>query len=361
MNLRRRIVGWIIFLFCVSLIAGCWDSKDINKRYLPIIMAVNKKNDGQYHVILHYPLPGGKGLASIEEKAPTISKAIDLMRTNVEKDIDLLHIKLILINKSFAQKGIGDLLDVSMRSREISAKALIAIVHGDFEQMNKTLDASQNTETASFEFFSKQAGWTPNIPIVPLWSAYRAWHSYTEDIAVPVLLIGEKGNLFSFEGSAVMQGDKMISKISLDETVIYNLFRDLYKGGTMEIKKKVSVRIVKSSISNHAEWKQSVPTMRSQINLTALVLEEKGNTISNEELAAIMEEMIRKKSGELSKNLIKEHSDLLGTGKYFRSKMSDSQRKYWKEKWFPKLVHAIKADVTIGNAGYLKNERSDRF
>ncbi|RNB92319.1 Ger(x)C family spore germination protein [Brevibacillus fluminis] len=357
MNLGRRFAGWAMLLILVFPLAGCWDTKDINKRYLPIVMAVNKLDDGQYHIILHYPLPNGKGLDSFEEKAPTISKAVDLIRTNAEKDISLIHVKLLLLHESFAKKGIGELLNFSIRSNDISAKAFIAVMRGNFEQLNKAIDTRKRPETAPFDTFSKQAGWTPNISSATLWQTYRAWHKHTEDIAIPLLTMGKKGGFFTMEGSAVMKGDRMVSHINKDETMMYNLFQGTFTGGTIEVMGHAAVQVVKSSITNHAQWQQQVPVLTSKINIVILGLEEKGPPLSNKELKTELEKIIYRRIAELSTKLIACRSDLLGAGNSFRGMMSESVQKQWKTNWFPKLRHEIDLNVTIGNAGYLKNGR----
>ncbi|WP_214626566.1 Ger(x)C family spore germination protein [Paenibacillus agaridevorans] len=357
MNRRLLFTGCIVLSICAFLLTACWDIKDINNRYLPIVMAVDDREGGKYRVVLHYPLPGGQGLASVEESAATVSKAIDLMRTNVEKDISLLHIKLLIISKKLAEKGIGELLDVSLRSREISPKALLAIASDDFDLMNEALDKSKGTETASFDFFNKQAGWTPNIPITPLWEAYGAWHSRTEDVAIPLISTGKEKGQFAFEDSAVMREDRMVAAISRDDTMLYNLFHGQYEGGTFEIDKQVTVRIIESSITHRTKWVQSFPTMTSRIKIVALVLENKGGPVSNEELKAMMERSIRRRCEALIGKLNTSRADLLGTGKYFRGIMSDSEREHWKSDWYPKLKHEVEVNVTIGNAGYLKSKQ----
>ncbi|WP_461671241.1 Ger(x)C family spore germination protein, partial [Mycobacterium tuberculosis] len=86
-----------IALLLSLLLGGCWDNKDINHRSLPIVMGISKR-EGQYQVILQVPEPSESRakLRVIQGKGTTINEVVDHLSTNMESQIDLLHLKLIL-------------------------------------------------------------------------------------------------------------------------------------------------------------------------------------------------------------------------------------------------------------------------
>ncbi|WP_282940382.1 Ger(x)C family spore germination protein [Paenibacillus sp. RC67] len=346
----KMLARLMLVCFCASLLTGCGGGhKDINKRLLPVIMGISEGDKENFKVILRIPQPGEKKFRVIEAEAPTISKAFDIMRTKAEVSIDLLHLKLVLLTESIAQKGIKDITEYAFRSREISPKVLVAIAEG-LESLMADQRAT-NVGAAAFDFFSREAGWTPNISIVPLWKAFRSLNSETEDVAIPIISKGVD-TLFDFHGSAMMRKDRMVARISRDETLIYNLFEGLFIGGIVEVTDQASVTVVKTTVSNHAAWKD-VPRLRSEMKMSVVIEEEKGNP-TEEEIKKGLEAVIRKRFEQLMKKTQAQKSDILGLGQYFTNRMTDQQRSHWKEEWFPKLKHEFTLEINIRNTGNLR-------
>ncbi|WP_028549513.1 Ger(x)C family spore germination protein [Paenibacillus sp. UNC451MF] len=346
----RKLLVLTVMFCCVALLGGCGGGhKDINKRMLPVIVGINEGKNESYKVIIRIPQPGEKKFRVIEAEAPTISKAFDLMRTKAEVSIDLLHLKLVLFSESIAKQGIKEFTEYAFRSREIPPKILVAVAQGLESIMSD--QRPTNVGAAAFDFFSREAGWTPNISIVPLWKAFRSLNSETEDVAIPIISKG-KDTLFDFHGSAMMREDRMVAAISMDETLIYNLFEGLFVGGVVEVMEHASVTVVKTTVLNHAEWKD-VPRIRSDMKMSVVIQEERGNP-SEEDIKKELEKIIRNRFEQLMKKTQVNKSDILGLGQYFTNKMTEQQRNHWKEEWFPKLEHEFTLEINIRNTGNLK-------
>ncbi|MGU3469840.1 hypothetical protein ACLBWT_01570 [Paenibacillus sp. D51F] len=164
-SLRVKLVVLVVGM--TVLLEGCWDTKDINKQYLPVVMGVGKGSKEKYKIILEIPNASGKD-QFLEKEAISISKAIDLIRTDAEKSINMVHLRLMLFDRSIAQEGIRDIIDYAVRANDISIKGMVAVVDGDFD---KTLYhvISPTPEISTYDFFNKEAGWTPNVSLVRIW------------------------------------------------------------------------------------------------------------------------------------------------------------------------------------------------
>ena len=242
--IRRSYIAVVLLMCSISaLLTGCWDTKDINKRLMPVVMGICKEKEQDYRIILQIPSPEKKGSQYLESSSATINNAIDNIRSKAEKSIDLLHIRLFLICEKTAQKDIGDIIDYAIQANDISIKGLLGIVRGNFEEVIHH-HVQANPELSSYDFFSEEAGWTPNNTILRLWEAYRDIHSYTQDMSIPILSKGTD-TLYQFEGSAIMSGDRLVGEISSEEVLVYNIFQEKYTGGTIEVSDDSSVLIKK--------------------------------------------------------------------------------------------------------------------
>ncbi|MCR8656587.1 Ger(x)C family spore germination protein [Paenibacillus sp. T3-5-0-4] len=342
-------------LMCM-LLAGCWDTKDINKQYLPVVMGVGKGESEKYRIVLQIPDAAGK-TQILDKEASSISKAIDLIRTDSEKSIDLVHLRLLLIDKQIASEGIENLINFSVRANDISIKGLVAIIDGNFE---KTMyhQISATPEVSSYDYFSQDAGWTPNQSIVRIWEAYQSLHSYTEDMALPMLKNGER-TLFSFIGTAIMQEDRMVGTLDQEETLLFNLFKGRYTGGTIEVAQNTSVLIDNAKIKHHVNWREQGPLLQTEIKLNVLITESpegKSTSIIEKELR----EQLSKQFNDTAKKIRSFESDVLGIGMLFRPRLSEEQLKEWKSKWFLKLEQEIDVKVNVLNEIYFKENATDQ-
>ncbi|MCY9658937.1 Ger(x)C family spore germination protein [Paenibacillus chondroitinus] len=344
----------VILLLCTlsALLTGCWDTKDINKRLMPVVMGICKEKNQDYRIVLQIPSPEKQGSQYMESSSATITNAIDNIRTKAEKSIDLLHIRLFLVCEKTAKEDMGDIIDYAIQANDISIKGLLAIVRGDFDEVIHH-QIKANPELSSYDFFSEQSGWTPESTIIRLWEAYRNIKSYTQDMSIPILTKGTD-TLYRFDGSAIIRVDKMVGQISTEEVLIYNIFQEKYTGGTIEIADQSSVKIKRASIKHAIAWTSSGPQLKSRILLKVEIIENK-NEQTEEKITTKLKEAIEKRADKLLTQLKSDRSDALGIGQLFRRKMNEEQLKQWKQQWYLDLDHEITVEVTILNSIYLKS------
>jgi Ger(x)C family germination protein len=344
-----------MFPVLALLLTGCWDTKDLNKRVLPVAMGISEGESETFKVGLRIPEPRGgqMKIRHIEAEAPTVSRAIDRMQMNMQNNIDLLHLELILISENLAKKSVREVLEYSMQSREIPSKAIIAIVRSDMrELLNAQGEGGEEGGEGFYDFFSKEAGWTPHYSRVPLWAGFRSMISYTEDISLPILSKGTE-TMFKVKGSALMQQDKMVDTITPEETLLYNIYQHNYDGAHIEIMKHASVRVVDADVTLSSSWNPNAPKVSSRLKVTVTVEEtEVGATLTviQEELKHVLQERFQKLMNKLQSH----HSDIMGFGQLFRSSMSPTDIKQWREIIYPRLKLEQSVEVVIRNSGSLK-------
>ncbi|WP_040948246.1 Ger(x)C family spore germination protein [Gorillibacterium massiliense] len=347
-----RMMKLLIASLCmILLLSGCWDTKDINKQYLPSVMGIGKGRLEKYRIILQVPKASGK-TQFLDKEAQSISKAIDLIRTDSEKSIDLVHLRILLIDKELASQGIDNIVNFAVRANDISIKGMVAVVDEEFE---KTLyhEISPTPEVSTYDFFSEEAGWTPNQSIIRIWEAYRSQNSYSEDMAIPMLKYG-KHTLFTFKGTAIIRENRMVGTLSQDETLLYNLFKGRYTGGTIEVSQNTSVLIQNAKIKHHRHWSDKGPSLVTDVTLNVVIMEiQKGKT--KDQVEKEMREQLNRKFNKTVKKIHDYKSDVLGIGLIFRPYLADEQIKEWKSKWFPLLEQNVNVRVNVMNEIYFKS------
>ena len=132
----------MIIILTLSLLSGCWDYRDIDHRLLPVAMGISKSED-KYQIVLLLPSIQNGQVKSriITGQGETVTKTIDTLSENMESRIDLLHVKVIMLDKDLAQSGFQNVMSGFMRARDVSPHTLVAIseekVEDFFHAMSK--------------------------------------------------------------------------------------------------------------------------------------------------------------------------------------------------------------------------------
>lgn len=131
---RRLLLKLAMVACCTLTLSGCWDNRDINHRSLPVVMGISRE-DSKYKVFLDIPQTSENGTRSmlVTRTGQTITQVVDEISSNMETRVDLLHLKVIIFDRKYAEEGLTDSISSFMRSREISAKAMVAICDEDLE------------------------------------------------------------------------------------------------------------------------------------------------------------------------------------------------------------------------------------
>ncbi|WP_347553160.1 Ger(x)C family spore germination protein (plasmid) [Pseudalkalibacillus hwajinpoensis] len=352
--MRTNSLKILIILCALFLLSGCWDTKDINHRSLPIVMGVAMEDD-QYKVHLQIPDPSPTTMKVriVSETGETVSKAVDKLSANLESSINLLHVKVIVIDKELAKKGVKDLISGFMRSRDVSPKALVVISDEEIEPFFSNLkNTTEPQSTTLFDFFDKNAGWNPEIALTRVWQVYRSIHSYTRDVALPIIKSGDS-TIIEHLGSAVIKKGKMVEQINTEETLLVNAFYEESTYGKVEVMDEATVMIVKNSMDHKSQVIDQVPYLNSKLHLKVVLLETKGNP-TVKEIRTSLETLLTNRFNEMFTKIQESEADILGVGQYFRTQIPKEKLKKWRSTQYPNLRIDIEVHTVIQNEGQLK-------
>jgi spore germination protein KC len=353
MKKNKTILKITVALWILVIISGCWDNKDINHRLLPVVMGVTN-NSGIYKVFLQIPEPSNNTtkVQVVSDTGMTITHAVDKINANIEEDIDLSHVKIIIFDKQYAEAGMKETITDFMRATEVSPKTLVVICDEDMDQFFEKFHENAGPEgTTLYDFFEKNAGWTPDIALTRIWEVYRGVHSYTRDVAIPIIRTG-KTTAIDYVGSGVVKFGTMIDRLTPDETLLLNAFNGQSAQGKIQVMDHGSVVIIDNSIKNKGKMINGVPHLTSHLKLKVSLVETKKDPTSKM-IEQELEKLIRKRFYVMFEKVQAKKTDILGIGQYFRGKITRDELRNWRTDYYPRLSVDFKIDAKVENSGFL--------
>lgn len=346
---------WMAAAAMLLLLSGCWDTKDINHRSLPIAMGVAYK-EGKYTVYLDIPKVSQKeqDMQIVSAEGRTINEVIDHISTNMESQVDLLHLKVIVVDKAFAEHGLSEGVESFIRSRHIAPKATMAISDEPLDRFFANLDQRSGADgTSLYDFFEKNAGWTVNVAYTPIWTVFRSIHSYTHDSMMPIIKSGETTALESM-GSAIMKNGRMVGRLSDKETLLVNVINGQSVHGKIEVMGDSTVQIVSSRIRQRSSFANGVPRLRSTLDLKVIILDS-GSDDSTDRIKSDLQKLVQERFEHLLRKIQASEADILGLGQHFRSDLTRPQLAKWRTDYLPNLRFDLHVKTVIRNTGNLKS------
>ncbi len=365
-----------VCLICVLATAtSCWDSKELDT--LAIVMGISMDavpESDDIHVgfllgTISAEKSGSGGTSSqkpsaiLERDGESLLCAQSSVQLDTSRELFLDHNQVIIIGESLAKQGLKSYLDTFIRDPEIRMEVMMLISEGkaiDILKQKSVLEVSLanrlsrmmmlNQKTSSvfgtdllhFVFDTIDTNTAATVPMI----------SYVED-TLPNLVL---------TGLAVFDDDKMIGKLSVDQTVGYALAIGPVSHVDLPLKGdggKAAVLIQKSNASIKPVFHED-GTLSMQVDITVYgsVLEQQG--LIAKEGGRLME-TIQKATEKAITKLISEtfdQSQRLDADIYgFAAKIRDYHPKKWKayqDKWsqvYPTVSLIVKPKVHIGSIG----------
>ncbi|TNJ64390.1 hypothetical protein FE784_20705 [Paenibacillus hemerocallicola] len=186
-----------------------------------------------------------------------------------------------------------------------------------------------------------------------IWQVYRSIHSYTRDVAIPIVK-SRKSTKVEHVGTAVIKNGKMVDQISSDETLLINAFNGHSTQGKIEVMDHATVLIVSNTMTHDSKVVDKKPYMESRINLKASILETREHP-SIHSIQKELEELLTKRFYHMFAKIQTREADILGLGQYFRNKLSRDQLEHWRSDYYPSLEMDLHIRTVIQNQGHLKS------
>ncbi len=407
-----RFCALLLMALLVLFLPGCWGSRETDET--AYVLAVGLDEGEKENLMVTFSIANPKVIAGISSGAgggdnnggggekkdkgtivlsvetSSLLGAIDLINTNIDRKISLLHTKAFIFSENLARQGLGKWILPLHRYRELRATSQMFVCRGkarDFIEKNDPLLELSPTKQfelihkishehglfASIQFrefydslksFSKQG----TIPMVALREGetgkVKQGLSKSNDVAPGKYIAGEVpisgGNKAQAIGSGVFRGDRMVGIISGQETRYYLMLDGRFKSGICVIPDPLSTELATVDLMLHQARK---PTYKVNISGDGTVfvgidiyLEPEiysimsGNNYESLELKPVLEdafsEFIKQGCLDLIRRTQEEfQSDIFGFGNHVKHRFLTVQS--WTEFDWKSKFPDVQADVTV--------------
>ena len=266
---KVSLIKIITLLTVTLLISGCWDRRELEDQAFVQVMGIDKAPHNQILVTFRIAIPskaglgqtaggggGGEGSVAAQSSlltsviAPTIPSAVTLASGYVNRDLNLMHTKAIVLGEPFAREGIARLLGILTRHRELRGNVFMCVSEGEayklLEQNKpdleksfakwwegvKQLQSSQAIHPGSLlqDFITNAESLGIEGTMLYIAVNKEAKNQDPAKLKVPPSFeqakLGVKsgeiprtgGNAVEYVGTAVFKSDKLISVLTLTET-----------------------------------------------------------------------------------------------------------------------------------------------
>jgi spore germination protein KC len=159
----RRNALLLLTLWGAFLLAGCWDRSEPEEIALATAVAVDRLTPTLYDVTFMMALPGqagdqggasgkasGKPYAVITVQAPTVTGAISLADTVMEREISLRHMKFFFMSEELARAGGLHALDEIVRFRHARRTVFYMVTKGSAADFLKRIHPEPEKDPQRF-------------------------------------------------------------------------------------------------------------------------------------------------------------------------------------------------------------------
>lgn len=150
---KYKKICLLLVVVAVTILPGCWDSIEINERAFILGIGLDKgEKPDELEVTYETALPsklakpsgdeekgGGEGTATfdITKKFSTVLHTMNTTHENIDKVIDLQHMKLLVIGNEVAKEGIIDDVDIFFRDPQMRRRTKIVFTEDEAKDILK--------------------------------------------------------------------------------------------------------------------------------------------------------------------------------------------------------------------------------
>ncbi|MEC0268424.1 Ger(x)C family spore germination protein [Paenibacillus anseongense] len=360
---------WLFILLLLCLCGGC-GFKDIDKRFFVVSIGIDKSEhkNMKYRISLKLAVPGSSLDNSsaqyelITQDANSITEAVRLLKSKVDKELDFGHAKIIIFGYPFLKENGINELDWLNRRRDIQLVSWVAVGQPSAEAVLGTKISHErmpgNSLLLSFGKTGVESGY---VVSEYLFNFYRKKKELGLD---PILSIVESANNHFTINTAVLF-DKENVKLTLNsnETRLFNIMKASINKVEIEApfqdsKFFVSVDHINSNYHIRIP-KSGPPYVDMHIKMRGVIEESASGPLEINQLSQY-EAAVCQSSEEKILRLLKKFRDNkldpLGFGLKYRSRHFGKVEEEWRtwQALYPELEFRVGVEMKLEGVGVIK-------
>ncbi|MGN7455684.1 Ger(x)C family spore germination protein [Paenibacillus pasadenensis] len=331
--LARLRTAWSGTAALLLLLAagGCWDSKDVDNRFLVGAMGLDAKSPERLEVWFRVPVtsPMGGGHKSsffaVSQEGSTVMDAVNRVQYKLPKAIDVSSTRALFLDEQSAQYGLLPYLEFAVRERTVPLDAVVAVVEGGMKRIFESPNpAGELAGIYTKLYFEPYAGGIPRKNKTMLWEVYAKLHNPMHANLIPVLRQEKKD--FIQTGNAFFRSDHMAGRLTMDESLLYEMMTKRLTDSEIVLMSRSDLNIVHNKTRVRSRLAGGKPRVEAEISLSVSLLDKSHSKRRSEDE---IKEELAEQLDQLSKGLIaktqKAGSDIFGFGNRFRDRIKPDQ------------------------------------
>ncbi len=364
--MKRLLLYAGIVLMCLT--TGC-EYKDIDRRIFVVAIGIDPGENEAFKVSLKLAVPQGEvtkideKMLIITEESDSISEALRLMKSKVEKELDYVHCKSIVIGEELAGRDIRHILDWAVRRRDIQLILNFAVGRPAALDVLRVKPPSERIPSNSLIMaMSGEGTESPFIASVYSYQLMRDMYEQGKDPILPVIE-AEGETQFVIDKVALLDKQRVQLVLNPEETRLFNLLTrpDLRTNFPARVDASEFQYYTESSTSKYkiTTTSSGVPVIRYRIKIKGIVEENS----TQELITHTLLEKISDAGGEALNQSVKallekikdQRLDPLGWGLRYGTRHwnNETEAKDWEE-LYPDLKFEVTAAVRIKYSGMIK-------
>ncbi|WP_246942054.1 Ger(x)C family spore germination protein [Bacillus pinisoli] len=357
----------VIFVISLTLTLSACGYKDIDKRFFVVSIGVDepKSEENKYRVLLKIAIPsadikaGDQAFIIIDQESDSISGAVRMAKSQVDKELDFSHAKVILLGESVAKENVKDVMDWFLRRRDIQKISWVGIGKPSVKEVLQLKPKSERLPSnALFLSFGNSGTESAYIISEYLFDFWKRLRERGLDPLLPIIEVNKKDDdVFTINKAALFNKEKMVLTLSPEETKILNILLNHTNKVELSAKREDEEQFhiaIDEAKTDFDITNQDI--VRVNVRMEGLIEEVlfDGNKAHLEKSKDLAEEKFKEDVLNLLKKMQKEQLDPLGLGLLYRANhASDDEWERWQE-IYPSVEYVVDVEVVVKGTGLLK-------
>ncbi|HHW69299.1 MAG TPA: Ger(x)C family spore germination protein [Tenericutes bacterium] len=330
-----------LLLFTLFL-TGCYNYKELNNLNIVSGITIEQNNSS---IVINLLIKNSKEESFIvSEEGNNVENIIYKINNQSNKNIYLDHINFIIINKSFAENNINQLVDFIVNRLSKSTSLDIYLTE------NKGIDILEilnNKGVNSISNYLNNINSSKGFKEIIFDNKYNNFiKDYVEDGINPIIgILNIDNDSLMINKGAILKNDNNIVLISKAEYDMFMLLKRKSKQISVDLicgDKNVSFTLENIKINYSIDYSASPLSIKFNVSLDYHSID---NLCMNFDINSLSEKTLHDEINKSIRNLQKKYnSDIIGFGYYIKK----NNPKYWnkiKNDWFSKIYPKININI----------------
>jgi spore germination protein KC len=243
---RARRSKWAPLLLLVFVLAGCWDRREIEEKSTVLATGVDLCTKGEgcnlistRQIAIPGKIPVGSSAPGSGADSPVFvlsspgkdgPDTLKRAQAELNRTISFGHTRILVWSEAFARSGVADYVDYVRRVPEARPLIWILIAEGRAEDVIRARPPLERVPALYLTDMFDDAVRAGRLPKV-FWGEFLSKLSNKgEDAIAPIIRMTGPDQL-AVAGMAVFRGDRMVGKLTPEETLTYMQVRGYKRAG----------------------------------------------------------------------------------------------------------------------------------